>query len=242
METGEIETVFIWMMENASLLRIPKNGAAASRISSGGAVWAATTLAGTIYWVESTATGAVVQSTPLQGGPVSSIRELSSHTVTEMGLVQGFTQIGVTDTTVFLGGEGFLPGVGSFSTYFPLVGPGPSLRPPAGGDGWTLLRRTCESFTSDADAVYCDPGDDANAAAIANDGTTTLLGTVNPLPGGSDLLPYVAFDDTYAYWFVDHSNPTNGTIMKTPKAGGGQATVVARATIPTAVAVDANSV
>jgi hypothetical protein len=46
-------------------------------------------------------------------------------------------------------------------------------------------------------------------------------------------------DDTYVYW-ADMT--TVGTIMKAPKAGGGTATVLARDTNPTAIAVDANSV
>jgi hypothetical protein len=154
MGTGEVQ---IFPMENASLLRIPKNGAAATRISGGGEVWAATTLTGTVYWVESTATGVVIQSSPLQGGPVSPIKELSRRTVlTDMDLMQGFTQIGVTETTVFLGGQG------NFSAYFPLVGQGPSLAPPKGGKGWTGVWQSCESFTSDTAAVYCH-GTDTDA-------------------------------------------------------------------------------
>ncbi len=65
--------------------------------------------------------------------------------------------------------------------------------------------------------------------AIASDGTPTTLGAV----------PYIVFDDTYAYWA---NNATAGTIMKALKSGGGTATVIARDTSPTAIAVDARSV
>jgi hypothetical protein len=51
--------------------------------------------------------------------------------------------------------------------------------------------------------------------------------------------PYIVSDATYVYW-VDES--AAGTIMKTPKAGGGPATVIAHDTSPTAIAVDAHSV
>ena len=49
----------------------------------------------------------------------------------------------------------------------------------------------------------------------------------------------MVFDDTYVYW-VDET--TVGAIMKAPKAGGGTATMLARDTSPTAIAVDATSV
>jgi hypothetical protein len=48
--SGDIDT---YAMEKASLLRIPKSGAAATRLGGPAAVWAATTFAGTAYWMES---------------------------------------------------------------------------------------------------------------------------------------------------------------------------------------------
>ncbi len=46
-------------------------------------------------------------------------------------------------------------------------------------------------------------------------------------------------DDTYVYWVDD---TTVGTVMKAPKTGGGNATVLAHDTNPIAIAVDAHSV
>jgi hypothetical protein len=66
---------------------------------------------------------------------------------------------------------------------------------------------------------------------IADDGSATGLG---PAVSSS----YIVYDATYACW-ADETMV--GTIMKAPKAGGGTATVMARDTSPTAIAVDATS-
>lgn len=208
-----------YLMDNASLVRVPKNGTAATRMSDAGAsVWAATVLDGTAYWLESTASPfgeADVQSAALQGGSVAPILHLSNN------VQQGLTWLGVTDTTVFLTGP-------TSVDHFPLVGATGVASGPA---------VSCFSLTSDTSAVYCGVGTGTNLR-IASDGTTTQLGSaVSPSP--IDEFPYIAFDDTYAYWA---DTTTAGTIMKAPKAGGGSATVIAHDTSPTAIAVDANSV
>jgi hypothetical protein len=94
----------------------------------------------------------------------------------------------------------------------------------------TIAGASCTSLTSDTDAVYCAQASDSNLV-IATDGTVTSIG---PAVASS----YIVFDDTYAYWA---NETTVGTIMKAPKVGGRTATVVARDTSPTAIAVDANS-
>jgi hypothetical protein len=86
-------------------------------------------------------------------------------------------------------------------------------------------------FARDARHPRADRGRRLNLS-IASEGTATALG---PAISSS----YIAFEDTYVYW-VD--NTTVGTIMKAPKAGGGTATVLARDTSPTTIAVDANAV
>jgi hypothetical protein len=212
---GDLDT---YLMNDASLLRIPKNGAAATRMNSAGAsVWAATTLGATAYWIESATTygEADVKSVGLLGGPSTTVLNLTSN------VQQGLSWLGVTSTTAFVSWAGWV-------SYFPLVGAtGPSQGPAA----------SCFSLSSDSDAVYCDVGTGTNIR-IASDGTTAQLGSgIVPLPISEP--PYIVSDATYVYW-VDES--AAGTIMKTPKAGGGPATVIAHDTSPTAIAVDAHSV
>jgi hypothetical protein len=218
---GDINT---YAMVDVRFVRIPKSGAPPTLISDTGyTVWAATTLAGTAYWMEAEegtgpASTVAVKSAPLKGGSITSIATLSGGSLATV--YSGVTQIGVTNSTVF---------VGSYHAVetFPLSGGMVS-------DGPTTL---CESFASDTSAVYCDVGTGSNLR-IGSDGLSSTLGSVvNPV--GSDPFPYIAYDDTYAYWV---NNATAGTIMKAPKAGGGTATVLAQDTSPTAIAVDANSV
>jgi hypothetical protein len=160
-----------------------------------------------------------VESAPLKGGTVTTITGLTGTAFDTVD--QGVAQIGVTDSTVFVGGF-------SSVEYFQIAYPSAV----SGGP-----KTFCESFASDTNSVYCDVGTGSNLT-IASDGTTSALGAVVN-PAGSDALPYIVYDDTYAYWA---NNATAGTIMKAPKAGGGTATVLAQDTSPTAIAVDANSV
>jgi hypothetical protein len=96
----------------------------------------------------------------------------------------------------------------------------------------------CESFASDLGAVYCDVGTGSNLTIGSDGATSSELGpVVNPV--GSDLLPYIASDEMYAYWV---NNASAGTIVKAPKAGGGTVTVLARDTSATAIAVDSKSI
>ena len=129
--------------------------------------------------------------------------------------------IGVTASTVFLSGTGL--------SSFPLSGGVPDGAMPGGGLGVT---QACRVMVSNSDAVYCDDG---FIVRIASDGATTALGSVlsDGLVGND-----IALDDTYVYW-VDAV--TVGTIMRAPKTGG-SASIVARDTVPVAIAVDANAV
>ncbi len=164
---GNVGTEFI---ANGNLVRIPKSGAPASRISTGGWVWGATTLAGTAYWMETPGQspgGPAIESASLQGGPVSVITPMA-NAVTDLGLAQ----IGATDTAIFLGAFHAV-------TYFPIASPSSVASGPP---------TFCESFASDSDAVYCDVGNGSNLR-IASDGTTTTLGSV-VTPTGTDPYPY----------------------------------------------------
>jgi len=217
---GDIDTN---AMQDVTLVRIPKSGAPATRISGTGTVWAATTLAGTVYWLEcpttsGPASSVAAESAPMTGGPASTITTLSA---TSPGpLYDAITQIGVTNSTLF---------VGAFSSVESV--------PITGGAASVGTKTFCESFASDTGAVYCDVGTGSNLR-IASDGTTSTLGAVVN-PAGTDPFPYIAYDDTYAYWA---NNATAGAIMRAPKAGGGPATVLASDTSPTAIAVDSRSV
>jgi hypothetical protein len=86
----------------------------------------------------------------------------------------------------------------------------------------------CTSLTSDTNAAYCTQSGSAPNLRIANNDTSLTLGQ-------ADSSSYLVADDSYVYW-VDETNV--GTIKKTPKAGGGATTILARDTSPTALAVD----
>ncbi len=174
-----------------------------------------------LYWLAGTPSGEnlVVETSPLLGGPASLVLELPNSL--SQNVFPGISQIGATQTTIFLTGRN---AVQRFSIAGPnIVHAGPEA--------------FCQSFASDDNAAYCDVGTGSNLK-IASDGTSAALGpVVNPV--GSDAFPYIVFDDTYAYWA---DNAAAGTIMKAPKAGGGTATVLAHDTSPTAIAVDAHSI
>jgi hypothetical protein len=219
-----VDDTNLYLLQNNSLIRIPKNGRASSLVTEFGAsVIDATILGATAFWVEETTAGAVfsedvtVKSTPLLGGPISSLGRVHLNNPFFPVL------IGVTSSTVFLGGPG--DGMPSNLYRFPIAAGVPS-----GGPALTVQPST--SLTSDTSAVYCSAGDTASNVAVASDGTAATVGTAD----GSS---YIVFDDTYAYW-ADET--TVGTIMKAPKAGGGTAVVLARDTNPTAIGVDATSV
>jgi hypothetical protein len=89
---------------------------------------------------------------------------------------------------------------------------------------------------SDTNAVYCETLF-GSILAVASDGTVTSLGSV--LESGMGGVGNVAFDDTYVYW-IDATMV--GTIMRASKAGGSAATIIARDTLPVAIAVDANAI
>ena len=202
----------MYILENTSLIRIPKSGGTATLINEAGAtVYSATALGTTAYWTES-AHGVVVKSAPLLGGPVSLVGKFRSSS-------NPIATIGVTTSTVFLGGRG------SPLYWAPMSG-GSLKAVNAVGTGGTYA-----FLTSDTDAVYFAEGSASNLR-IASNGTTTPLG---PTVSSS----YIVFDDTYAYW-ADMTS--GGSIMKAPKAGGGTPAVLASDTSPTAIAVDARSV
>jgi hypothetical protein len=201
-----------------SLLRIPKNGSAASLVNDVGAyVLEATTLGGTVYWIQSDsgpeADNATV-SIHSEGLPAGSSSLLGGR------LIWGNTPsyVGATNKDVFLGGEGALED-------FPMTGLPDS--------GFTTVHggASCGYLTSDSDAVYCAEQNGQNLR-FASDRTVSNL-------GAAVSSSYIVVDDTYAYWA---NEVMAGTIVKAPKAGGGTATVIARDTSPTAIAVDAHSV
>jgi hypothetical protein len=220
-----VDDVNVYILESNSLVRIPKNGAAATLVNEPGAgVVAATTLGGIAYWLENAdghnygepRSKVAVKSAPLLGGARSSIANLASPDLPPSDLA-------VTATSVFFGVET----VELFEFPMSGVSAGGATQVTPGGP----MFMTCTSITSDTNSIYCAESDGFNLV-IANDGTATSLG---PAATSS----YIVFDDTYAYW-ADMT--TVGTIMKAPKAGGGTATVIARDTSPTAIAVDATSV
>jgi len=222
-----VDSVNVYLLNNNSLIRIPKDGSGATLVNDSAVpVLVATTLGSVAYWVESESYGppnplVSVKTASLQGGPVSVLGQLNYPG-------PGPYYIGATSSTVFVGGWGMSP------VDFPTTSGVPAGGPP------TLMgaqAQTCFLLTSDTSAVYCGPQYSGSNIRIASDGT---ISTVGPVIYSSTITPSpIVFDDTYAYW-VD--NATAGTIMKAPKAGGGTATIVAHDTNPTAIAVDANSV
>jgi hypothetical protein len=219
-----VDDVNIYVLNDNSFVRIPKSGGAASLVNEPGAsVIEATTLGTTAYWVEESTPGArfssdvIVRSAPLLGGAISSLGGL---TVSNPYFP---VVIGVTGSTVFLGG----PGMGSpANLYWFSIAAGV----PAAGPAATV--QACTFLASDTGAVFCSPGGTSRNVAVAGNGSTGFLGP-------ADNSSYIVSDDTFAYW-ADMT--TVGTIMKAPKTGGGTAVVLARDANPTAIAVDANSV
>lgn len=202
-----------------NIIRVPKNGSAASLVNDPGAyVIAATLLGGSAYWAETTTPPGwndtvLVRRRELLGGPESIVGQW---------LAQGDppAELAVTSSTVFV----ITPGLSPSQSFSMASGAGQGLSYLTGVAG-------CEAVVSDTEASYCSQTTGENLR-IANDGTTTSLG---PAVTSS----YLVFDDVYVYWA---DMVTVGTIMKAPKAGGGTATVIARDISPTAIAVDATSV
>jgi hypothetical protein len=155
----------------------------------------------------------VIATAPLQGDSVTFLWTPPRPMVSP---VANASALGVTS------GAAFITGVTDILEYAPLAAPAqmPS----------SLAISGCGPLSSDNAAVYCAQSTGMNIR-IANDGTTTNL-------GAADNSSYFAFDNTYAYWA---NLTTVGTIMRVPKSGG-TATVLARDTSPTAIAVDANNV
>jgi hypothetical protein len=205
-----------------SLMRIPKNGGATTLVNDTPATLSgATSLGDTAYWFQdgdglcgppTNQPPNAFKSSALLGGPVTTF---ASDCV--LGNVIP-SSIAVTSSTVVYDSACN----GAF--YFPLGG-----CPPANlhTDG----SQFCTSLTSDTAAVYCASPTLWNLR-IASDGTFMPLGQVVNSS-------YIVFDDTYVYWA---DNTTDGAIKKTPKAGGGDTTVLAWDTNPTAVGIDANSI
>jgi hypothetical protein len=207
------------------LYRAPKGGGGSPTLVSeaGAPIRGATVLGARAYWVDGQATAPIqvgtpvaVKSAPLISGAVSVIAQFSAG-----GSMGGALKIGVTTSTVFLAGTGL--------SSFPLSTGVPDGAMPGGGLGSTA---PCRVMVSDTDAVYCDDG---SIVRIASDGTMTALGaSLSDGLVGND----IALDDAYVYW-VDAV--TVGTIMRAPKTGG-SASIIARDTVPVAIAVDANAV
>jgi hypothetical protein len=214
-----VDDVNVYVLENNGIVRIPKAGGPATLVNESGAiVVAATSLGGTAYWVENpggpTGNGPFpVRSGLLQGGPITL---LNTSAYTED---YSTNQIAVTADTVFVGSTS------SQLFYFPLAGQ------PTGSVELVPNGAACTFLASDTDAIYCSSNSVSNLA-IASDQAVMALGSAYDSS-------YVVFDDTSAYW-ADMT--TVGTIVEAPKAGGGNASILARDANPTAIAVDARSV
>jgi hypothetical protein len=205
------------------IIRIPKKGGTATLVNESGAeVLAATTLGTTAYWLEAVGTVGsgwdlplAMRSGSLKSGSISLIAKWTR------GPDNPPDEIGVTRSTAFL----VEPRSAGWNQQFFSMSAGPAGEEPIKG------ATACNFLVSDTDAAYCSQTTGSNLR-VANDGTRTSM-------GAAISSSYIVFDDTYAYW-ADMASV--GTIMKAPKAGGGAATVLARDTSPTAIAVDAKSV
>jgi hypothetical protein len=213
-----VDALNLYLLIGDALVRIPKSGAPSSLINQPGAtVFAATSLGGSAYWIETVADSAadtsifVLASAPLAGGGATSLVTFAAPN-TPSGL-------GVTSDTAFIE----FSGMRLWSV--PLNGTRSLAQ---------VADDSCGLLASDEDAVCCteSAGGAGTNQRVANDGTTTALGQAIDSS-------YIVVDDTYAYW-ADMT--TVGTILMAPKVGGGSATVIARDTSPTAIAVDANAV
>jgi hypothetical protein len=216
--TSASEAIQLW-----NIIRIPKDGGAATLVNEAGAqILAASTTGTTAYWLESQVpVGSgwdlplAIKSGALLGGPISLVAQW-------MRQANPPGEIGVTSSSVFMI-EQIYPQY--LQQVFPIsAGPGAEMSLSGGPSA-------CAFLAADTDAVYCSQTTDSNYR-IANDGTAVALGSAVSSS-------YVVFDDTNAYWAEETAV---GTIVRAPKAGGGNATVIARDANPTAIAIDANSV
>jgi hypothetical protein len=219
-----VDNVNVYLLQNNGVVRIPKDGSPATLVSDPGTlVFAVSVLGSTVYWVEYAGTldmyetlPVSVKSAPLLGGPARVVASFNfANPPADVGV-----DLGVTATEVFVGARGQI--LYDFSI---------AAGVPAGGLASLAAGGNCDLLTSDTSAIYCAQNSGSNVA-IASDGTATTLG---PAVSSS----HIVFDDAYVYW-ADLT--TVGTVMKAPKSGGATATVIARDTRPTAIAVDANSV
>ncbi len=200
----------------------PKSGGGpATLITPAGAeVLAFTLLGGNAYWMED---NGAVKTAPAQGGATTVLA-----TFAQQG-PDPFHGIAVTSNTVFVP----VGGLSGALAYFPIGSGVPAGSMPAMISG--LGSPGCMFLVSGTSDVYCSNG--GSMIAIADDGTTTTLGSVldqGVSAGGGS----VAADDTYVYW-IDED--TVGTMMRAPKAGG-SATIIARDTSPVAIAVDTSAI
>jgi hypothetical protein len=220
----------VYYIKDGRVANMPKTGGTIA-YNTDATVEQATVLGSTLYWVETPSSGdnvGLLESAPLQGGTPTVIVQFDDFLLSALG---------VNATTAFLSLPEMLLAV-------PLTGDAP--------EGGTMIPDTpasnCYGFISGTDTVYCMAQAvpmtgvplGGSIIAIASDGSATTLAPVSGITlenGG------IAIDDTFVYW-VDNANdgPLNdGSIMRVPKSGGTVTTVV-KATLPVAVAVDANAV
>jgi hypothetical protein len=216
----------VYYIKDGRVANMPKTGGTVS-YNTDATVAQATVLGSTLYWVQSD-NGGLLESAPLKGGTPTVIDQVDDF------LLSG---LGVNATTAFLSEADMFFAV-------PLTGDAP--------DGGTMIPDTpasnCYGFISGTDAIYCMAQAipvvgvplGGSIVAIASDGSATTLAPVGGITlenGG------IATDDTYVYWVNNVTDgPLNdGSIMRVPKSGGTVTTVV-KATLPVAVAVDANAV
>jgi hypothetical protein len=206
-----------------ALYALPKAGGSPAKIAGGISVRAVTLLAvvrdATAFWVGAgTSLGDVVESSPVQGGAVSTFFVLpAGH---QLGT--GFWGIASTTNTVFVG-----------------IGPNLLLLPSTGvPDGGTppvvaAPEGACDdAFVADDSAAFCFPSL-GSASRIASDGTSVELATV--YGAGS-----VALDDTDVYWA---DQPATGNVVnRVPKQGGPVSVIANEPMGTTVVAVDSAAV
>jgi hypothetical protein len=231
-----VDDVNVYYTANLGIYRAPKGGGGMQTFVTApggdGDIGSPAVFGNDAYWLETSGGGGggnvgttvrvmsaplqAVMSSPLQGGPISTV-------ATWTGTSLGPQELAVTATTIFVSG------LDPFLASFPLATGVPDGGMPVALSGFSPQ---CEEMISDADAIYCLTVGHT-LARVANDGTTTQLGSALGATTGN-----VALDDTYVYW-VDAT--TVGTIMRAPKLGGA-AVILARDTSPNAIAVDANAV
>lgn len=224
-------TYLYYPSQSGDYYRSPKHGGAATLITEAGAQVGGFTLLGSnAYWLEAPQGSGpgpnngsfVVKTAPAQGGAASVLA-----TISQQGPGGGGGRIGVTSTTVFLETG---PGPGGGLASFPIAGLPSGATP-------TMVSGVmgCEWLVSDSSDVYCYDG---SMIAVADNGSTTTLGTVVDDGMQNAGIGSVATDEMYVYW-TDQT--TVGTIMRVPKSGG-TPTILARDTSPEAIAVDSNAI